>query len=43
MGIAAALAVVGIAPDGGYLWHSIQVAIGASADKISPTGGYLWH
>jgi len=43
LGFTVALAVVGVAPEGGYAWHSIQVALSSAADKITVSGGYAWH
>lgn len=43
LSITAALAVIGVAPDGGHAWHSIQVAMSAAADGINITGGHAWH
>ncbi|MGQ9587781.1 MAG: hypothetical protein ACUVT7_05300 [Thermoplasmata archaeon] len=39
-----ALAVVGVAPDGGHLWiESIQNAMKSTVSSVAhPTGGHLW-
>lgn len=43
LGFVAALAIVGVAPDGGHTWiDSIQTALNCAVDKVSPTGGHTW-
>jgi hypothetical protein len=43
LGVVAALALVGVAPDGGHAWiDSIQTAMNCAVDKVSPTGGHAW-
>jgi hypothetical protein len=43
LGATVALAVVGIAPNGGHTWIAyIQTAMSFAADKVSATGGHTW-
>ena len=43
MGAVVALAIVGIAPDGGHTWvTSIQTAMSSVVDKVGATGGHTW-
>ena len=44
LGTAVALAVFGVAPDGGHAWlQPIQHVISSTVDKVTaPTGGHAW-
>jgi len=43
IGATVALAIVGVAPNGGHTWiASIQTAMSFAADKVGATGGHTW-
>ena len=42
LGATIALAVIGVSPQGGHTWLSIQNALSAAADHLKPTGGHTW-
>ena len=43
LGATVALAIMGVAPNGGHTWiASIQTAMSFAADKVSATGGHTW-
>lgn len=44
LGTAVALAVLGVAPDGGHAWlHPIQHVLNSTVDKVAhPSGGHAW-
>jgi hypothetical protein len=44
LGMAVALAVLGVTPNGGHAWlQPIQHVVSSTVDKVSiPTGGHAW-